>query len=100
MEFRLVLFRSLSKADKVIIGGGMAYTFLKSQGKEIGKSLLEEDKIELAGSLLEKAGNKIVLPVDVVAADDFDPDAAHETVYVDEFPADKVCMDIGVGIMY
>lgn len=87
----------LSKADKVIIGGGMAYTFLKSQGKEIGKSLLEEDKVELAGSLLEKAGDKIVLPADVVAADDFAEDAAHETVSVDEIPADKECLDIGEG---
>ena len=92
-----VIENVLSKADKVIIGGGMAYTFLKSQGKEIGKSLLEEDKIELAGSLLEKAGDKIVLPVDVVAADDFAPDAAHETVSVDEIPADKECLDIGEG---
>ena len=87
----------LPRVEKLLIGGGMAYTFLKSQGKEIGKSLLEEDKVELAGSLLEKAGNKIVLPVDVVAADDFAPDAAHETVSVDEIPADKECLDIGEG---
>ncbi len=92
-----VIENVLSKADKVIIGGGMAYTFLKSQGKEIGKSLLEEDKVDLAGSLLEKAGDKIVLPVDVVAADDFAEDAAHETVSVDEIPADKECLDIGEG---
>lgn len=92
-----VIENVLSKADKVIIGGGMAYTFLKSQGKEIGKSLLEEDKVELAGSLLEKAGDKIVLPVDVVAAEDFAEDAAHETVSVDEIPADKECLDIGEG---
>lgn len=92
-----VIENVLSKADKVIIGGGMAYTFLKSQGKEIGKSLLEEDKVELAGSLLEKAGDKIVLPVDVVAAEDFAEDAAHETVSVDEIPAGKECLDIGEG---
>lgn len=92
-----VIENVLSKADKVIIGGGMAYTFLKSQGKEIGKSLLEEDKVELAGSLLEKAGDKIVLPVDVVAAEDFAEDAAHETVSVDEIPADKECLDISEG---
>ena len=61
----------LNKADKVIIGGGMAYTFLKAQGKEVGESLLEEDRIPLAKELLETAGDKIVLPVDVVIADDF-----------------------------
>src|SRR5699024_2510363 len=65
----------LNKADKVIIGGGMAYTFLKAQGKEVGESLLEEDRIPLAKELLETAGDKIVLPVDVVIADDFSNDA-------------------------
>ncbi|XJS11372.1 phosphoglycerate kinase [Aerococcaceae bacterium WGS1372] len=85
----------LSKADKVIIGGGMAYTFLKAQGKEVGKSLLEEDRIELAKSLLEEAGDKIVLPVDVVVADDFSNDANTQVVSVDDIPADWEGLDCG-----
>lgn len=62
-------------ADKIIIGGGMAYTFLKAQGKEIGISLLEEDKIDFAKDLLEKHGDKIVLPVDTKVAKEFSNDA-------------------------
>lgn len=85
----------LSKADKVLIGGGMAYTFLKAQGKEIGKSLLEEDRIELAKETLEKAGDKLVLPVDVVVADDFSNDANTQIVSVDDIPADWEGLDNG-----
>lgn len=85
----------LSKADKVIIGGGMAYTFLKAQGKEVGTSLLEEDRIELAKQLLEEAGDKIVLPVDVVIADDFSNDANTRIVSVDDIPADWQGLDCG-----
>lgn len=70
-----VIENLLEKADKVLIGGGMAYTFFKAQGKEIGKSLLEEDKVDLAKDLLERAGDKLVLPVDTVAAKEFDNDA-------------------------
>lgn len=85
----------LTKADKVIIGGGMAYTFLKAQGKEVGQSLLEEDRIELAKSLLEEAGDKIVLPVDVIVADDFSNDANTQVVSVDDIPADWEGLDCG-----
>lgn len=90
-----VIKNVLDKADKVIIGGGMAYTFLKAQGKEIGNSLLEADKVELAKSLLEEAGDKIVLPIDIVVAEEFDANARHRTVSVDEIPADMEGLDIG-----
>lgn len=90
-----VIKNVLDKADKVIIGGGMAYTFLKAQGKEIGNSLLEADKVELAKSLLEEAGDKIVLPIDIVVAEEFDANAKHRTVSVDEIPADMEGLDIG-----
>lgn len=90
-----VIENLLEKADKVLIGGGMAYTFLKAQGKEIGTSLLEEDKIDLAKSLLEKAGDKIVLPVDGVVTSEFDKNAAYEVVSIDDIPADKMSLDAG-----
>ncbi|GAA3733697.1 phosphoglycerate kinase [Salinicoccus jeotgali] len=90
-----VIKNVLEKADKVIIGGGMAYTFLKAQGKEIGSSLLEEDKVEMAKELLEKSEDKIVLPQDVVVAEEFAADAKHKTVGVDEIPSDMEGLDIG-----
>lgn len=85
----------LTKADKVIIGGGMAYTFLKAQGKEVGKSLLELDRVELAKQLLAEAGDKLVLPVDVVVADAFSNDANTQTVSVDNIPTDWEGLDCG-----
>ena len=85
----------LNKADKVIIGGGMAYTFLKAQGKEVGESLLEEDRIPLAKELLETAGDKIVLPVGVVIADDFSNYANTDVFSVDDIPADWQGLDCG-----
>ncbi len=89
-----VIENLLEVADKVLIGGGMAYTFFKAQGKEVGKSLLEEDKIDLAKSILEKAGDKLVLPLDTVAAKEFDNDA--ETVIIEgDFPEDLEGLDIG-----
>lgn len=90
-----VIENLLEKADKVLIGGGMAYTFFKAQGKEIGTSLLEADKVDLAKSLLEKGKDKIVLPEDAVVADKFDKDASHKTVSVDEIPDDMMGLDIG-----
>ena len=90
-----VIEHLLTKADHLIIGGGMAYTFLKAQGKEIGKSLLEEDRIELAKDLLAKAGDKIILPVDVVVADDFSNDANTKVVSVDNIPEDWEGLDCG-----
>ncbi|MDO4680322.1 MAG: phosphoglycerate kinase [Aerococcus sp.] len=85
----------LKKADKVLIGGGMAYTFLKAQGYEVGKSLLEEDKVDLAKELIERAGDKLVLPVDVVVADEFSNDANSKVVPVDQIPADWEGLDCG-----
>ena len=70
-----VIENLLGKADKVIIGGGMAYTFMKAQGKEIGKSLCENDKVDYARELMEKAGDKLILPVDTVVAKEFSNDA-------------------------
>lgn len=89
-----VIENLLEVADKVLIGGGMAYTFFKAQGREVGKSLLEEDKIDLAKSILEKAGDKIVLPIDTVAAKEFDNDAETEILEGD-FPEDLEGLDIG-----
>ncbi|MGX7107715.1 phosphoglycerate kinase [Hutsoniella sourekii] len=90
-----VIEKLLEKADKVLIGGGMAYTFLKSQGKEIGNSLVEDDRLELAADLLAKSGDKLVLPVDITVADDFSNDANTQIVSVDEIPADWEGLDCG-----
>lgn len=90
-----VIENLLKVADKVLIGGGMAYTFLKAQGKEIGQSLLEEDKIELANDLLSRGEGKIVLPVDAVVTKEFSNDGEISTVSVDEIPQDLQALDIG-----
>ncbi len=90
-----VIKNLLPKADHVIIGGGMAYTFLKAQGHEVGKSLVEEERIPLAKELLEEASDKIVLPVDTVIADDFSNDARIKTVGVEDVPADWQGLDVG-----
>ncbi|MBC9874661.1 phosphoglycerate kinase [Macrococcoides bohemicum] len=90
-----VIENLLKVADKVLIGGGMAYTFLKAQGKEIGQSLLEEDKIELAHDLLARGEGKIVLPVDAVVTKEFSNDGEICTVPVDEIPQDLQSLDIG-----
>lgn len=82
-------------ADKILIGGGMAYTFMKVQGKEIGLSLLEEDKIDFAKDLLENNGDQIVLPVDCKVAKEFSNDAKITEVSIDDIPADQEAMDIG-----
>ena len=88
----------LNKVDTLIIGGGMAYTFFKAQGLEIGKSLLEADKIDLAKTILaeaEKKKIKLLLPVDCVIADDFKNDAQRKTVKQNEIPANWQSLDIG-----
>ncbi|WP_323703018.1 phosphoglycerate kinase [Mammaliicoccus sp. Dog046] len=90
-----VIENLLTIADKVIIGGGMAYTFFKAQGKEIGLSLLEEDKVDFAKDLLDRAGDKIILPVDCKVAKEFSNDAEITVVSADEIPADQESMDIG-----
>ena len=93
-----VIENLIDKCDTIIIGGGMAYTFSKAQGGEIGTSLCEEDKIELALGLLKKAadkGVKLLLPVDTVCADHFGADAAPVVYEAGKIPADMMGLDIG-----
>ena len=85
----------LDKADKVLIGGGMAYTFFKAMGREVGLSLLEVDRVELAKEIMEKAGDKLVLPIDNVVAKEFSNDAVATIVASDAIPADQEGLDIG-----
>ncbi len=93
-----VIENLLPKVDTLIIGGGMAYTFYKAKGYEIGTSLLEAEKIELAKEILDKAENskaKFLLPVDIVVAPEFSNDSPQEVVDVDKMPSDKMGLDIG-----
>ncbi|HEY8392227.1 MAG TPA: phosphoglycerate kinase [Capillibacterium sp.] len=93
-----VITNLLNKVDTLIIGGGMAYTFLKAKGLEIGKSLLDEEKIEFAREMMAQAeakGVKLLLPVDVVVADDLKNPTVKKTVAVDAIPADLMGLDIG-----
>ena len=97
-----VISNLLEKCDTLIIGGGMAYTFLKAQGKEIGKSLVDDSKIDYCKEMMEKAeklGKKLLLPVDTTIAADFpnpiDAEIEVSCVSVDEIPADMEGMDIG-----
>ncbi len=93
-----VIANLLEKADTIIIGGGMAYTFAKARGGEIGNSLLEADKLDYALEMIEKAktrGVKLLLPVDTVAAREFSADAEPVVVDVMQIPADMMGMDIG-----
>lgn len=95
-----VIENLLEKVDTILIGGGMAYTFLKAKGYGIGTSLLEEDKLDLAGDLLKKADEKdvrILLPVDVVVAKEFKNDTEFKTVKIDSIPDDMMGLDIGTG---
>jgi len=85
----------LPKVDKLLVGGGMCFTFLKAQGYEVGKSLLEAEMIDTCASLLSQADGRIVLPVDVVAASSFAADAEHDVVDISEIPADRLGLDIG-----
>jgi len=90
-----VIKNLLKVADKVLIGGGMAYTFFKAQGMEIGKSLLEADKMDLANELLDMANGKIILGDDVITAKAFDPESEKHVRNITEIPADEMGMDIG-----
>ncbi|MCG6961401.1 phosphoglycerate kinase [bacterium BMS3Abin03] len=93
-----VINNLFDKVDTLIIGGGMAFTFFKAMGKEIGKSLLEEEKLELAGEILEKVkGSKVkfLLPIDVIVAEEFKNESPSEAVSVDNIPANKMGLDIG-----
>ncbi len=96
---KLGVIESLLKlADTVLIGGGMSYTFLAAQGYEVGKSLLDADRLELVKGYLAEAkehGVEIVLPTDVVVATEFSPDAEHKIVPADQIPSDMEGMDIG-----
>ncbi|MCE2504333.1 MAG: phosphoglycerate kinase [Chlorobi bacterium] len=88
----------LDKCDTILIGGAMVFTFLKAEGKEIGSSLLETDRVEMAGEILRKAeeeGVELVLPQDIVVADKFAEDARREIVSVDAIPSDMMGLDIG-----
>lgn len=93
-----VIENLLNKADKILIGGGMAYTFIKAQGFEVGSSLLEADKVDFAAQMIEKAkakGVELLLPVDTIVADSFAADAAAQTVGVDAIPEGWMGLDIG-----
>lgn len=94
----LVIENLLKKVDKLIIGGGMAYTFFKAQGYEIGKSILDKDNVTLAADLLkqaEAAGVKLLLPVDTICAKEFSNDAPKAVYACTEIPADMMGLDIG-----
>ncbi|QVJ02612.1 phosphoglycerate kinase [Nocardiopsis eucommiae] len=93
-----VIDNLLGTADRLLIGGGMVFTFLKAKGYEVGSSLLENDQLDTVRGYLERAereGVEIVLPVDVVAAEKFAADAPHAAVNVDAIPADRMGLDIG-----
>ena len=93
-----VIANLLTKADRILIGGGMSYTFLKAQGYEVGKSLLEADRLDDVRKVMTEAderGVELVLPVDLVGAADFAPDAEHAVYPVTAFPADRESLDMG-----
>jgi phosphoglycerate kinase len=90
-----VIDNLLAKVDGLLIGGGMANTFLKAQGREIGQSLVEDDSLDVARETLERAGEKLTLPVDVVVADRFDAEADSQVVPVNRVPEDWLILDIG-----
>jgi phosphoglycerate kinase len=93
-----VISNLLDRADRILIGGGMSYTFLKAKGYEVGKSLLEADMVGQVALVMEEAaarGVELVLPVDLVGAVDYRPDAEHEVFPVADFPADRESLDMG-----
>ena len=83
------------KADKIIIGGGMCYTFLAAQGHNVQKSLLQEDMVDTCKELIERFGDKLLLPVDVAAGAEFDKDTEKKIVGLDEIPEGWMGLDIG-----
>jgi phosphoglycerate kinase len=93
-----VIANLLTRVDRLLIGGGMAYTFLKAQGHEVGRSLLQEDQLDQVRGFLREAeerGVELVLPVDVLAATEFGADAPYDVVPATEIPADREGLDIG-----
>ncbi len=91
----LVVENLLAKCDRLLIGGGMANTFLKAKGYDMADSLVEEGSVDTARAIMANAGDKLVLPVDAVIADKFDPEANSDVVDVDKVPAGWRIMDIG-----
>jgi phosphoglycerate kinase len=85
----------LPKVDRLLVGGGMCFTFLAAQGHGVGRSLLESDQVETCRRLLAEAGERIVLPVDVVCAPEFSAEVATTTVPVDQIPDDQIGLDVG-----
>ena len=85
----------LGQANHLLIGGGMANTFLKAKGIEVGQSLFEQDSLEEAGQILDSAGDRLILPVDAVVAKELAEDATPQTVSVDQVPQDRKILDIG-----
>jgi phosphoglycerate kinase len=95
---KLAVIENLAtKADSIVIGGGMCFTFLASQGVSVGKSLLEEGMIDTCRKLLEDYGDVIHVPVDIVVADEFKADSPSEVVAADRIPEGKMGLDIGPG---
>lgn len=93
---KLAVIENLAtKADSLIIGGGMCFTFLAAQGVSVGKSLLQEEMVDTCRRLLEEYGDVIHLPVDIVVAAEFAADSTPETVAAERIPADKMGLDIG-----
>jgi phosphoglycerate kinase len=91
-----VLTHLLGRVDRLLVGGGMAFTFLKAQGIEVGRSLVEPDRLEMASQLLkDDVAGKIVLPVDCVAASDIEKATGCKVVAIDKIPSDKMGLDIG-----
>ena len=93
-----VISRLLEVVDRLLIGGGMSYTFLAAQGHSVGRSLLDAEQLETVRGFLARAqqrGVEIVLPMDVVVADEFSPDAAYEVVPAHAIPAERMGLDIG-----
>jgi phosphoglycerate kinase len=85
----------LPKVDRLLVGGGMCFTFLAAQGHEVGDSLLETDQIENCKRLLDEVGDKIVLPTDILVADEIADDAPTRTVAADAIPSDSLGLDVG-----
>jgi phosphoglycerate kinase len=90
-----VIENLLSKADKVLIGGGMAYTFMRAQGYNIGTSICENDKLELAKELLAKAKGKLILPIDLVVSKEFKNDTPHRVTTYSDIQDDEMGLDVG-----
>lgn len=91
-----VIENLVTKADKILIGGGMAFTFLKAKGLEIGKSICDEDNIEFCKNILDKYGNKIVLPVDCAVTNNYTNDEMYRTKKVEELFNNEMGLDIGL----